>query len=391
MGLKHAIRSGFQKLDFEFSQVVQLLLANCLFFHKLVDISKIMKRSLVNKEKVQVLICIFLFASFAFSAQTITANQVLPVPGDSLSYQNTLFFDAGPNVAGQLWDFSQIVPNGIPITKKYKVFNTPLYDSVDIRKEANLQYEYYGKTYAFKADSTAFYDFGTGVISYNFSHKQAGILLLKLPLQINNFSSLISYQLAGTLNQYGSSIIYATTIKVDGSGTLVTPCGTYTNVLRIFRSQTSTQAALQYSPSHDIHTTTNTYEWYCPAVHGPILSVSTYSSNSFWTGSNYLEWGTVYNDISKTPLGLEVLSNSENTGFSFQNPVHGLLQLKIDNLQFLEGQVQILNQSGQIIWQEDLTSSAASFDLTTIAVGLYYVQVKKNQSILGPKKLLIQR
>src|SRR5690606_7715069 len=89
---------------------------------------------------------------------------------------------------------------------------------------------------------------------------------LRFPFTFNN---TFSDTYTGSANLGGTIIprVGTVTVTAEGYGTLVTPAGTYQNVLKIKTEEISNPATL-YSEN------SVTYDWFQPGIHFPVLRIT---------------------------------------------------------------------------------------------------------------------
>ena len=92
--------------------------------------------------------------------------------------------------------------------------------------------------------------------------------------------------------------------------------------------------------------------------------------------------------LKDTTTGLTVNNNS-TLGASFQNPVINN-KLEVTLLQNEYNEVSIYNQLGQIVWQQAITQTQHTWDVSTLTNGIYFIAFNNNTLQTKPFKLLKQ-
>jgi hypothetical protein len=338
----------------------------------------------------------------AVFSQTLTVSGYAPVAGDSLIFQYALYSDPGPSGVGQVWDFSLMVNDGFDF---YKAFFLPANlpaDTTDPVHQSNLAYRlpkaWNSRNNYLLREATGVYDLGKGdrtVYSSNSNIEWAKIPLLKFPFQ---YLDTATHQTAYyTKTMYypfvGQSVGWTTLLKADGTGTLITPCGIYPNTIRLNRVLITSRYNMSSSgPSHTTYDTTQIHEWYSPGIHAAVLSISSGTSYGFWSNPqfSYSRTAVIYNDKTKTPLGLQE-SKSANFVLSFQNPVFETLNLELQSQGSAGYTLEILDLNGKHLLQKHLEDGSQAVDLYSVSTGMYILQVKNQEGLLERRKFILQK
>ena len=81
------------------------------------------------------------------------------------------------------------------------------------------------------------------------------------------------------------------------------------------------------------------------------------------------------------PVGI-VKNKIENKGFElsvYPNPTQGILNLKFEESSNSVIQVQLLNGSGQLVLNQNLSSTTNQIDLSNLPKGIYFLNVSNNE------------
>jgi hypothetical protein len=210
-------------------------------------------------------------------AQTLTSSQA-PVPGDVHRYrEDSLQIAPGSPGQGQTWNFASLVLDTAVVTESYiSPVGTPGASSFPTATVAQFQDSSYNYIRVTPSMSEALGSFvlgsGIGSGAQVFSNP---VTLMAFPLSFNQ-----SFVDTGSATiSFGPGLSFIISINqnatVDGSGTLVLPYGTFSNVLRIKKTSITTSSSL-FGSSTSIE---ENYSWYDPATKFPLLSVSTITDN----------------------------------------------------------------------------------------------------------------
>ncbi|MCC7233207.1 MAG: T9SS type A sorting domain-containing protein [Bacteroidia bacterium] len=147
------------------------------------------------------------------------------------------------------------------------------------------------------------------------------------------------------------------TITYDAYGTLITPSGTYTNVVRVRDS---------YGPGD------NDYEWY---ILNPLTQVAIYDSTN----------NTLYHIGATQISGIE---DNTVSGLSlFPNPATDLVT--VSNLP-AGSTVRITDMTGRKVYSRPAGSENTLVNTSDFANGVYLVQVENNKGVLTQKLIINQ-
>ena len=261
-------------------------------------------------------------------------------------------------------------------------------DSTNPVSKSNL----YGGDNYMLSDSGGLYDIGTGDRAF-FLPDSSGtkVMLLKFPFHFGDTAADDGTYLSASPGSQ-STYDHSTSVIADGTGTLITPCRTYSNALRLMR-------AYRHIYSHDgkisdksTYVTVHSFEWYAPGVHAPVLSISTQTVYNYWQKKDeHTQWSVLYNDVTKTPLGLKDNSVSGSGWFSFQSPARGDLRIWLNDDS--EGPlylVQIIDLTGKTILQQNFHPKSPQLNISGISAGVYVVQINAPGGLSGRKKLIVE-
>ena len=347
-----------------------------------------------------------LYQNAGLSSQplTLTSANSAPIFGDSLAFQKARYVDPGPAGAFRFWDFSHIDFDGVPIVQRYvPATSLPINSAINPTSTintlsvSNLACTSGSNAYYLKSDSTGLYEIGSGyygayiVTPYFPTLTPYKGLSMRFPFSY--------YDTASCHSSYATPYIgytdEVTKLISDATGTLVTPCGTYKNVLRICRKNYK-QTLSSTNTSHITYENTISYEWYSPGTHACILTISAKTTSSSVLTYPSLPpfheyWCVLFNDVSKTPLGINDYSNPNLIGFRFQNPVRETLTIFAEDDGFYNYNTQIIDPTGKVLLSSVISNESKSIDISGIPAGVYLLQLSKTDGSVGRKKLIIEK
>lgn len=147
------------------------------------------------------------------------------------------------------------------------------------------------------------------------------------------------------------------TCEVDGYGTLITPSGTYTNVLRVHSVQDYTDS---YSMGW-IDVMIDNYTWIKAGFHQELAMVQTMTSDVGSGSSAYYASNTVgldNNELSSLKL--------------YPNPSNDRIKISADTP---IDAVNIHDMNGRMVYTQNSVSGDGVIDISNLTNGIYYVNV----------------
>lgn len=331
---------------------------------------------------------LFLFSvcSFFVKAQYTLTSSSLPSPGDLeiRHYTTNTIVPLGSSGTGQTWNYTTLDISWNSYANNYismaSVANGSLYPSGTLGSFVSPGYcrvfennsvssKVIGET-APTASSCAFYSNTKTIMVFPFS-----------------FGSVINDTYA--YSDPGSSNVGTITISGDGTGTLLTPGKTFTNVLKVRYSYTeiSTIASVTYT------TVAIEESFYNSTDKFPILTIgnstNTASSNTVVSITNWAqvsEYG--YLDINEFSL--------QNNFKSFPNPNNGdHLNLAFRLFESENFIVMIYNSIGQQVKVIDLGQLPSgliskNIDITELENGTYYLKINSKNNEISKQLVIIR-
>ncbi len=211
--------------------------------------------------------------------------------------------------------------------------------------------------------------------------------LLRYPMTYNKtFSDTWSTQF---VNQ--SYLYYregTTTVTADGYGTLITPEGTFQDVLRVHILQSYQDSTyLDYDPF--IITYTNSqYLWYKEGIHFQLASIYTLTS-SFGQTYSGASW-------SDNNVGIENYSNLITSCSLYPNPVSNNLNIDLSLVKNQDLEINIINSIGQTINKSGLIKgnigdNSINLNLENLPEGIYLALISSEGKNILTQRIIISR
>ncbi len=329
----------------------------------------------------------FIFVGAANAqSPTITSANFLPVVGEIFNSYATTEPASGEGTAGvnQVWNFGAIPNTGsldpsvvIPVAGSPYAASNPN-ANLCVRGGAlpNTTYGYY------QTNSTDFITLGLYVgtsAQLTYTNPET---IVHFPLTYN---STYTDTYATTINSSGS-IFYRTgtmTSLVDGYGTLTTPIGTYTNVLRVKLTDVFNDT-FNGTPAGTYNQVSFLY--YKAGTHNSLLSFTHSNNNGTASKSgSYLQSVTVNTEEAQ-------LASQLNMSV-FPNPSQGTAsaKIKLSLLEASECTVSIYDAIGMQVASQNMGELAAGEQVMALpttnelAKGIYFVRVQTKQGFATTK------
>jgi hypothetical protein len=339
-----------------------------------------MKKKLLNLMAGSfVLIC-----SVSIAQPTLTATGINPVLGDNLTYFNGNYVGPGPSGANQTWNLSTISGTSGGLTTIVTPASTTngssfTTSSVAAENTSSGTNNYY-KTSAIALQNSGI-DAGGIVITYSDFEDY-----LRFPVSYTN-----SFTDTWAATFFSGTQFWRTgntTATADSYGTLITPNGTYTNVMRVHFVQIYQDSAYFGTP---FITTYNNdqYFWYKEGVHLPIAGVYTLTSSS---GGPYT--GGFYN--STVVVGINEVSNHITSSNVFPNPAVDLITINFELTENKKVTIQLFNSLGQEMEINQSTNgskglNSIQLNIATLPEGIYFAQLLLEGNTAVTKQFVVKK
>lgn len=305
------------------------------------------------------------------SQTALTYSAHSPQNNDVYTVSNSSYVNPGSTGTGQTWNFSSAPVTGsssftvapsssIPLGSNFPNASTAITTggASDCFEITSGSINYYGGT------------FTPGMLGAVYSDPEKR---LQFPFSyLNSFSD--SFYATETISGNTTYRYGYVTVTADGEGTLITPAGTYSNVLRLRRniSWTDSTSANIVTYSGDY------YSWYSVSSRYPLAemwSVTGTAGSSF--GSRYLT------GVTQGISGLQ----DESGIVVFPNPCDEKLFVSSGHTKDINT-VRIYDINGKNVFERDFKAqnAQATFELSFNApAGIYFLSISDGNSILTRK------
>ena len=314
-----------------------------------------------------------------FSQPTLTYNNTGLVVGDNFTVHNIDIsgLTAGNAGANQTWDFSSAVSNGttnVSFVDPATAPNGSSFPTANLATSQNSVWDFYLTTSSDHARVGA--DNGAQLVDYSASQVQLVFPMGYQDMYVDSFAATLSG--AFPLDRSGTI-----TVEADGWGTLITPDGTYQNVLRIkyvedYGDEFNGTPFAQYN--------SEIYTWYQPGTHYPIFSMTTFTI----AGSSTTSYGGYLDAVSVSRSGP---NHSDIQLTAYPNPASEQVTVAANLGKPAPLEFSLINASGASVWERQvpgrMTEIREEISLRDLPAGIYLLQVRSNEQ-RKIKKVIVQ-
>ncbi len=331
-----------------------------------------------------ILIGFFLMMHIHSTAQpTITATGVNPVIGESHNIQNCNYINPGNAGANQTWNLSAMVGTSLLSTSYVIPSSTPNGSSFP---NSNIAWSIPSSSVSYyKTSSSAlqYYGLASGSLIMPYSNPEE---ILHYPFTYNNSYSdnwnTVFFNGAYTFYRRG-----VTNVTADGYGTLITPSGTYNDVIRVHLVQSYQDSAYIGVP-YIVNYQNNEYRWYKEGMHIQVANVYTITitGGSTTTGASYL---TSNSAIDQPAVSI-------NSTLFFPNPASDQIYCNVQLKENEKIEVVLFNTMSQKMgktytWDGVKGENLMNIDLNDSPEGVYFAQILINGKVVSTGRFMIIR
>lgn len=297
------------------------------------------------------------------NAQTIASAEVSPQIGDNFTMQQSTWISPGGAGANQTWDLSAMT-NTATVTVNHTASTTP---GANINQAWSTGANYHLNVGGTKHDVISQVAQG---VTIAFSNPWT---MYEFPLSLNA-TGTDTYAASFTANGVTFQRTGTSTWLVDGTGTLITPSGTFTNVVRVKIISEYTDASTVIDLDYELET----YIWFKAGIRHWIAQLE--STETFQGTVS----GGLYTNVS-TGGGVSIGENQISYSVH-PNPCSDYIHIKGSNEDQI-AKTQIIDVSGKIVAESNQTS----IDVSHVANGIYHLIILDAQnSILSREKFIKQ-
>lgn len=319
----------------------------------------------------------------ALSAQpTLTSSGMTPVVGNSMTLNNTAYVSPGTAGANQTWNLSSMSSTGSNVYTGVAPSSTPngaSFSAATVALGSSGIYVYYKGT----ASALQYYGVDNGSTTMPYSNPEDQ---LHFPFTFNNtYTDTWATTFTNTYTFYRTG---STVVTADGYGTLTTPDGTFSNVLRVHFVQTYQDSAYIANMAYIITYQNDEYMWYLNNNHYPIAAVYTLTTSAGGPTQGGLYMSNVVSGVNENNLLLSqtLAPNPSNDHVDF---TFGLAASQ-------NVQLEIYTSTGQLAEAPEMMAGVAGentvrIDVAELPAGMYFMKVLLDGVPAGTERFVISR
>lgn len=345
-----------------------------------------------------------LLSSACFAQPTITIDDVTPEIGSSLPFTYVDYVDPGSSGENQVWDFSDLItnlsinieflaPEGVPGFQNFP-------EATHVISKQNMQFEFL-KIANDSIDRLGFYRPQNGPNQESLTVYPDPMSRPIFPL---NYTDTFS---DGYSNQTNTEVVFGPEPGslfydesgnydgiVDGYGTLVTPNGSFENVLRVTSTSTDHEftSTLNGVPNNSGTTNFTSHFYYKAGVPLPLVSLST-SITHYDDGTVDTTTSCYYIPITTVSIDETIANNQQINMFPIPATTH--LNLELESEAETEFGFTLFSIDGKTshIWPVHRIQNGKNLiqlALPEVPSGMYLIQLQGENS-LETRRVIIDR
>lgn len=342
-------------------------------------------------KKLTIFFALFVMAALATYGQpTLTASTSNPALGDVFYnyFCNTTGVPVGASGVGVVWDYRSLSVRTSDTTYVETCASTPYCDSfptatlVENRRPDSMFT--YMHPYSAELQYVGWHcpvTLGNGYVNY-----VTPLTVIKYPATYgSNFrdSNFYLYNMPG----WGNSHIYVTSHSVvDGFGTLMTPAGTYPDVLRVHRTDSVNDTSYRTGIPTVFHFIEDVYFWYRPGFHNPLLFIDIVTNSAMPPSTKTVEYNS-----GPLATGIEMTGNGIGPIAIYPNPTTNELHIKANNNDLDGANLTLYDATGRQIYATGQNSGGeVSIVLGQFPAGIYTLRIQ-NKTFTTMQKVTLMR
>lgn len=314
---------------------------------------------------------------------TLTVSGVSPQIGETTIAHSGSYVNPGSGGANQTWDFTALAGSQGVLAEAVapsSTANGSLFPTATVAQ-------------TFDTSSTIYFNITASAMQNVGAYTSAAVQysdpedFLRFPFTFGDSYTdtwVAAYTSSVTFDRRGT-----TTVTADGYGTLITPAGTFNNVLRVHFVQVYRDSADLFGTPYIVNFNNDQYMYYQDGVHTQLANSSTLTSNGGlnYTGSTYYQAGAVSNSPRQDLL------SSVNL---FPNPTANNLTVAFSLPKNQELNVQLFNSVGQKVFESPKANFSMGLnqfpiDVSGLSEGIYFAKILANGEAVATKRFIVAR
>lgn len=221
------------------------------------------------------------------------------------------------------------------------------------------------------------------------THNRQPITLLKYPFTYNSsFVDTIAYSEMDpplTLDFAYKSI---NTITADAYGTLKIPGHTYPNALRVHITTIHNDTGVLWHTFVYAHYTSESYQWFVPGFHVPVLEIDNDSLGGVPIGAEYYTADTHMAGVSDVSYTLQNVN-------TYPNPAMDELHITYTSLNAQPASMRLTDVTGKCVYAMSIDKTTigvnkANISLAALPQGIYFLQLQQVGNVVNKKISVIR-
>lgn len=307
-----------------------------------------------------------LCATFSVLAQpTINSTDLNPTIGETFSMIQSNYISEGSGGNNVTWDLSGATNN--------TTYNLSVSAATATTPNANIDLNFGGQSHMYQLNNASgqqIYNQLAGTTMITFSDPMQ---MLTFPLSM---STNYTDNFAATFTSTGYNFDRQGTVEVvaDGYGTLITPSGTFTDVIRVTITQLYTDVYSLGTIDYDV----TSVAWYKAGYHNALATSVTMIT--FQGTQQYTEY------MVTAPVGIDELNVSENT-YVYPNPTNDLLYIQTNDSDVTN--YELFNLNGEVVYSSsELIDGLNSVDMSELEQGIYLLKLTHLDESVETKRIV---
>lgn len=322
----------------------------------------------------------------AISQPTINIGDVTPAFGSSVTGADASYVDPGAAGANQTWDLSGMAPEIVTTSTYLSPAGQPESGSFPgATHTAFAPVEGAGELYGYVAfgnnmiEDMGYHSFGPDYeITLTYPDPRT---IAEFPLNYgNSFTDTYQNELANETENGVLLAVETGTIdaQVDGYGTLITPAGTFTDVLRVaYQTESSTNLSFNGIEISSSESTGVEYQYFKAGIPIPVATLRTNVLTSMGIVVDTSQNGGYY---MGTGVGFEDKEPMFSSVQLYPMPASTHIELVLDSKAAATFNFVLLSTTGQMVhqWNQQALITGQNqlrFDLPEVATGNYLLQI----------------
>jgi hypothetical protein len=303
-----------------------------------------------------------LISGNALFAQNLTRTDVGYTAGDNYTMYVSDYVNPGSTGTGVTWDLSGMTNNS-QVTAAVTANSGGTFPTANVKVTQS----------------------NGGVVYYNISASKMELVGLDAVTTVFTYSNPQTYMQFPVTSSYNYTDAFAANFSVSGyafnrtgtiqseysgTGTLITPEGTFTNVVRIKSTQTNTDT---YAGG-TINSSIVAYNWYKAGVNHELANVSDITGAQTSQSAYY----------TSVPANLGLDDNELINLLVFPNPTTGSIHINSDEV---ISKVEVYQLSGELALEQSSNNTSVEMDLSALNTGMYLVKVYGKDGAVSVKRV----